>query len=70
MENQPVHKTYLKGRKCLHCSKPIADGEHGLTKFCERQVLPDGAVQSCKDDYHTAQNKELTSLCRSIALHH
>ena len=70
MENQPVHKTYHKGRKCLHCAKPIADSEHGLTKFCERHVLPDGSVQSCKDDYHTAQNRKLTTLCRSIALHH
>jgi hypothetical protein len=51
-------KTYVDKRKCLNCSKPIADQEHGLQKFCPREVLPDGSIKNCKDEYWSAIRRE------------
>jgi hypothetical protein len=50
--------TYLKNRKCLYCSEPISDQEHGLRKFCLRIKLEDGSVLCCKDDYNAAKRKK------------
>lgn len=50
--------TYKQGRKCLHCETPIADQIHQGRKFCEREVLPDGSVKSCKDDFNARLRKE------------
>ena len=44
--------TYDRGRKCKHCETPIADQAHGLQEYCEREVLEDGSIKSCKDDYN------------------
>ncbi|RYE58860.1 MAG: hypothetical protein EOP48_02530 [Sphingobacteriales bacterium] len=44
--------TYDRGRKCKFCQTPIADQAHGLQEYCEREVLEDGSVKSCKDDYN------------------
>lgn len=49
--------TYERSRKCKHCQTPIADQAHGLTEFCEREVLEDGSVKSCKDDYNALLRK-------------
>ena len=58
MENPDLIKaTYNDNRKCLFDGKPIADHIHAHTKFCERQVLPDGSIKSCKDDYHAEKNR-------------
>lgn len=51
--------TYNTGRKCKHCQTPIADQAHGLQHFCEREVLEDGSVRSCKDD-HNAHLRKLS----------
>lgn len=58
MTTPEEYYTYDNNRECLNCSAPIADQEHAATKFCERQVMPDGSIKSCKDDYHSAKNKE------------
>ena len=49
--------TFKNGRKCLKCKKPIADQEHGTRKYCRSKKLPDGSVESCKDDYHSPLRK-------------
>lgn len=49
--------TYDRGRKCKYCEEPIADQVHGLTEFFEREVLEDGSVKSCKDDYNALLRK-------------
>lgn len=58
MNNQS--KEYMKyenGRKCRNCDEPIADHVHAHTQFCEKRTLPDGSIQSCKDDYHAEKNR-------------
>ena len=49
--------TYDRGRKCKYCGTPIADQAHGLTEYCEREVLEDGSVKSCKDDHNAELRK-------------
>jgi hypothetical protein len=51
--------TYDRGRKCKFCEEPIADQVHGLQEYCEREVLEDGSVKSCKDD-HNAELRKAT----------
>lgn len=43
--------TYKNGRKCRHCGAPLADQLNKRREFCPREVLPDGTVKNCKDDY-------------------
>jgi hypothetical protein len=50
--------TYIENRKCAHCGTPIADQSHGLRKFCPREVLSDGSIKNCKDEYWSAINRE------------
>ncbi|RYY49984.1 MAG: hypothetical protein EOO06_05260 [Chitinophagaceae bacterium] len=51
-------QTYEKGRKCKFCQTSIADQAHGLTEYCEREVLEDGSVKSCKDDHNALLRKQ------------
>lgn len=60
-------KTYLDNRKCDHCGEPIADQEHGLQKFCPRQVLSDGTIKNCKDDYWSSKRRAAMEPFMAIA---
>ncbi|RYZ62765.1 MAG: hypothetical protein EOO14_01305 [Chitinophagaceae bacterium] len=51
-------QTYDRGRKCKFCQTPIADQAHGLQEYCEREVLEDGSVKSCKDDHNALLRKQ------------
>ncbi len=55
---KPHGSAHTQGRQCLHCGAPIADHIHKGRKFCEREVLADGSVQSCKDDFNARLRKE------------
>lgn len=66
----PIGKTFLKNRKCLHCKKPIADQEHASLKFCAHQDLPDSAIKSCKDAYHTPRKKIKYDPYLKLVTHH
>jgi hypothetical protein len=61
--------TYLDKRKCLYCENPIPDQFSKARKFCLREVLPDGSIKNCKDDYHVEKNKELESRCRQLNIY-
>ena len=50
--------TYDEGRRCKHCSSPLADQVHKNRHFCENKILEDGSVKSCHDDYHIQQRKQ------------
>ena len=54
----------------MHCDSPIADQAHASTKFCPRFVLPDGSIQSCKDDYHSPKRKDANLPYKRIADYH
>lgn len=62
--------TYYKERECRHCSEPIADQAHGLLEFCPREVLEDGTIKSCKDDYHTPRRKIKKAPFKGFMVHH
>lgn len=62
--------TFYRGRECLHCSEPISDQEHGLTKYCPREVNEDGTIKSCKDDYHTPRRKIKKAPFIGFLVHH
>ena len=62
--------TYKEGRKCLKCKKPIPDQAHGLRKYCKTKRLPDGSVESCKDDYHSPIRKLKNEPFSKMATHH
>lgn len=62
--------TYKADRKCKHCSKPIPDQAHGLTEFCDREVLPDGTIKNCKDDYHIALRRVEEKPYRNLVSFH
>jgi hypothetical protein len=57
MEEMKPYYTYKQGRSCLKCKKPIPDQIHALRKYCANKRLPDGTVDSCKDDYHSPIRK-------------
>jgi hypothetical protein len=59
-------KTYLLGRKCQSCGELIADQEHKLRTHCERVVLDDGSIGSCKDDKNAALRKEADEPYRKL----
>ncbi len=62
--------SYTNNRKCLHCATPIADQAHASRKFCHREKLDDGTIKCCKDDFHSAKNKDTEDRLRSLALFH
>lgn len=62
--------TYYIERKCLKCKKAIPDQAHGLIKFCEREVLPDGSIKSCKDDFNAAKRKKKMGPYKAIGYYH
>jgi hypothetical protein len=68
-----IEGTFNDGRFCKHCGTPIADQEHKATEFCPREVLDNGTVKCCKDDYHAAlrkvreeQYRKLTALQKQL----
>lgn len=50
--------TFHDGRHCKHCGRPIPDQSHDSRDFCPREVLPDGSIKSCKDDYHSDERQK------------
>lgn len=58
MKTNKRKPAYLRGRKCLHCQEPIADGEHERRIFCEKTTNPDGSKRDCKTDFHTQKNSD------------
>ncbi len=62
--------TFKKNRRCIFCKKPIPDQEHALRKYCKRKVLPDGSIQSCKDDCNSKLRKVKNLAYKKIAEHH
>lgn len=63
-------KTYLKKRKCKHCSTSIPDQAHQLTEFCKNKLLADNTVKSCKDDYHIALRKISELVYSNLVAYH
>lgn len=61
--------TYLDKRKCGYCETPIPDQVSKARKFCIREVLPDGSIKNCKDDYHVERNKEIESRLRQLSIY-
>jgi hypothetical protein len=70
MEEMMAYYTYKQGRKCLKCQKPIPDQVHGSRKYCEPKRLPDGTIDSCKDDYHIPIRKKRNAPFDMMAKHH
>ena len=68
MENN--YNTYQTGRKCKHCGNRIADQAHGLIEFCDRKILEDGSIKSCKDDYNSALRREEEKPYRNLVAFH
>jgi hypothetical protein len=55
------YTTFLDGRKCRTCNKPIADQEHAAREFCEVTYDENGKVKDCKTAFHRmtdADNRE------------
>lgn len=50
--------TFVLGRKCWNCGKPIADNEHAARVFCENSRDSTGKVQDCKTQYHRMMDFE------------
>lgn len=62
--------TYFDNRKCEYCYLPIPDQVSKSRKFCPREVMPDGSIKNCKDDFHSAKNRELENKLRRIGKFH
>ena len=64
--------TYYKNRKCKYslCQAPIADQEHATREFCPRDILSDGTIKNCKDDYWSDLKKEANSIYKKMELFH
>jgi hypothetical protein len=62
--------TYHLERECPTCFEPIADQMHALRKYCPREVLEDGTIKSCKDDYHSPLRKLKKAPFKGFAVHH
>ncbi len=62
--------TYHLRRQCVHCSTPIADQIHKKTIFCEREVLEDGSIKCCSDDYHSELRRVEMKPLNQLALFH
>jgi len=61
--------TFLNKRACRFCKAPIADQASKAREFCPREVLPDGSIKNCKDDYHVEKNKELEARLRQLNIY-
>jgi hypothetical protein len=53
IEVEQIEPTFLKGRACKHCSKPIPDQEHGIRKYCVKTKDVYGNSIDCKSDYYS-----------------
>lgn len=62
--------TYVQKRACRFCKAPIPDQVSKAREFCPREVLPDGSIKSCRDDYHVENNKELEARFRQLNIYH
>ena len=64
--------TFNNNRKCKYdkCKIPIADQEHATREFCPREVLPDGSIKNCKDDYWSEIKKEANTIYKEMELFH
>lgn len=65
-----MNYTYYNGRECRFCQTEIADQEHASRIYCPREVLEDGSIKSCKDDYHSPIRKEKKSPFKGLVPHH
>jgi len=73
MEKEQInYYTYKENRKCRYskCQTPIADQAHATREFCPRELLRDGTVKNCKDDYWTSIKKEANSVYKEMELYH
>ena len=61
--------TFIMGKACKYCDKPIADHEHASRIFCLKIILPDGSIQNCKDDYWAETRKNESDIYKIIALY-
>ena len=39
-------------RFCDYCGKPIPLDSRSSRKYCPREVMRDGSIKNCKDDFH------------------
>ena len=62
--------SYENGRRCLYCSKPIADQEHAARVFCEKYYDEMGKVHDCKTIYHRKHEKPDKLIQNSIGNSH
>lgn len=61
-------------RVCEHCGTKFDRGYNRTRKFCPHEVMDDGSIKSCKDDYHNERKrpgyhltKDLMRLCLAYA---
>ncbi len=64
--------TFFDNRKCKFskCQYPIADQEHATREYCPKEVLPDGTIKNCKDDYWAVIKKEAKTIYKEMELFH
>lgn len=62
--------TYYKNRECRFCKNKISDQTHALIEFCKREVMEDGSIKNCKDDYWAARRRLEDAPYRKIAAYH
>ncbi|CAN5546244.1 hypothetical protein BH10BAC1_BH10BAC1_20050 [soil metagenome] len=65
-----MNYTYYNGRECRFCQTEIADQIHASRKYCPREVLEDGSIKSCKDDYNSPIRKEKNAHFKGFLVHH
>ena len=74
MKNNPnfEFRTFFDNRKCKFskCQYPIADQEHATREYCPKEVLPDGTIKNCKDDYWAVIKKEANTIYKEMELFH
>jgi hypothetical protein len=61
--------TFIMGKACKYCDKPIADHEHASRIFCPKIILPDGTIQNCKDDFWAEIRKNESDIYKIIAIY-
>ena len=65
-----MYYTYLNDRHCLHCGTPIPDQARKSRIYCEREVLPDGSIRNCKDDYWSEIRSVITAEDNKLVAYH
>lgn len=45
-------RTEKQTRFCDYCGKPIPLDSRSSRKYCRREVMRDGSIKNCKDDFH------------------